>query len=62
MKKARMWREIGDDHYSQLGQVLFYVLGHQLKASQHKLPPIPEIAVYMADGKVCCVHLCEDKM
>ena len=52
-KKPRMQRDA--DHCSQLGQALFYALGHQLKACQHKLPPLPEIAMYMADGKFIIV-------
>ncbi len=41
------------DKQSQLGEAMFYILGHQLAAFAVKVPPPPELCVYMADGNVC---------
>ena len=45
------WRET-EPEACQLGQALFYVLGHQLAHVRYRVPPPPELALYMAEGQV----------
>ncbi len=54
-KRCKTWREepaVSSSVDCQLGQALFYLLGHQLRALQHSSTPHPNVAIYMADGYV----------
>ena len=44
----KLWR--GDPHDSQLGQLLFYLVAHQIKAITILPYPKPVMGLFMADG------------
>ena len=47
----KLWR--GDPHDSQLGQLLFYLVAHQIKAVTILPYPKPVMGLFMADGHFC---------